>query len=60
MVAVDADIIENTADPWYRRRVEEIANGRRFTDWRLVDGQLYYLRQKPVVSDVVEDLDRWK
>jgi len=26
----------------------------------LVDGQLYFLKPKLVVSEVVEDLDRWK
>ena len=61
MVAVELEAIENTADQWYRRRLEEVANRRRrYTDWRVVDGQLYYLKPKPVVSEIVEDLDRWK
>ena len=31
-----------------------------FTDWKVVDGQLYYLRPRTTASDVIEDLDRWK
>lgn len=55
------DPLANTTDVWYRKRFREVLDGhKRFTDWRIVDGQLYHLRPKPVVSEVVEDLDRWK
>lgn len=33
---------------------------RRFTDWRIVDGQLYFCRPKAIVSDLLEELDQWK
>jgi len=46
-----------TDDAWYRKRFEEVASDpKRVTHWRIVDGQLYFLRPKPVVSDIVEDL----
>lgn len=60
MAGVEADIIANTINAWYRRRCEEIANGpRRFTDQRIADHQLYYciIVSKAIVSDIVEDLD---
>lgn len=62
VVAVaEAKVIVPPGDPWYRERYDEVANGRKnLTDWRVVDDQLYYCRPKTVVSDIVEDLDRWK
>jgi len=51
----------NTEDGWYRKRYEEvIAKPEKYTQWKVLDGQLYFLRPKPVVSEIVEDLDRWK
>lgn len=51
----------NPPDPWYCKQFQEIRDRvKRFTDWKIVDGHLYYLRPRPVVSDVVEDLDKWK
>lgn len=46
-------------DNWYQKRFRKITeNTKRFSDWQIIDGQLYYLRPRPMVSDVVEDLDR--
>ena len=61
MVVLPADYAANTNDQWYRARFDDIANGqRRYTDWKIVDGQLYYLRPRAIISEIVEDLDRWK
>jgi len=55
---VDAMNIKND---WYRKRYKEvIAKPEKYTQWKVLDGQLYFLRPKPVVSEIVEDLDRWK
>lgn len=52
---------ENVEDPWYRERFRSIiSEPKRFPTWRVVDGRLYFLRAKKVVSDIVEDLDQWK
>lgn len=60
-VAVEADLIANTNDEWYRKRFEGVTDkAKRYTDWKVVDGQLYYCRPKAIVSELVEDLDRWK
>jgi len=51
----------NTGDDWYRKRYREIiATPEKYTQWKVLDGQLYFLRPKPVISDIVEDPDRWK
>ncbi|XP_029163431.1 uncharacterized protein LOC114934886 [Nylanderia fulva] len=61
VAAVDVEENANTNDAWYKKRLTEVATkARPFTDWRIVDGQLYFCRPKPVVSEIVEDLDRWK
>jgi len=53
--------VTDTEDDWYRKRYREvIAKPEKYTQWRVLDGQLYFLRPKPVVSEIVEDLDRWK
>lgn len=60
-VLVDTEEGDSSGDPWYdRRRHEVVTNPKRFAHWRVVDNQLYYLRPKLVVSQIVEDLDRWK
>jgi len=51
----------NTSDEWYRKRYKEVTSKpEKYTQWKILDGQLYFLRPKPVVSEIVEDLDRWK
>ncbi|KMQ92870.1 reverse ribonuclease integrase [Lasius niger] len=61
IAAVEAEVIANTTDAWYKKRVADVEGKvRRFTDWRIVDGQLYFCRLKAIVSEIVEDLDRWK
>jgi len=53
--------VANTQDKWYQKRYREVvSNPEKFTQWKVIDGQLYFLRSKPVVSEIVEDLDRWK
>lgn len=53
--------IDNTQDEWYRKRYKEVlAVPSRFANWKVMDGQLYFLRPQLVISNVVEDLDRWK
>lgn len=61
MAAVETDIITNTINAWYRERFADVANRvRRYIDWRVVDGQLYHCRPKVIVSDIIEDHNRWK
>lgn len=61
LAAVPADLVANTADEWYRKRFEGVADRtKRYTDWKIVDGQLYYCRPKAIISEIVDDLDRWK
>jgi len=61
LVAVEANMAANTADEWYRRRFgEEADRTKRYTDWKVVDDQLYYCRPREIISDIVEDFDRWK
>jgi len=51
----------NTEDDWYRKRYKEVISApEKYTQWKVLDGQLYFLRPKPVESEIVEDLDRWK
>jgi len=58
---LDTVYVEKTSDEWYRKRVcEVIADPKRYAHWKIVDGQLYYFRPKLVISEIVEDLDRWK
>lgn len=53
--------IPETADNQYQKRFREIATqDKNFTDWNIMDNQLQYLKPRPVVSDIVEDLDHWK
>lgn len=41
--------------------IKEVAkNSERFDHWKIVDGQLYYLRPKLIISKIVEDFDCWK
>ena len=57
------DIVEceDTRDEWYRKRFKEVVTDpKRYGHWKVVDKQLYFLRARPVISDIVEDLDRWK
>jgi len=37
-----------------------VSNPERYKQWKIVDGQLYFLRPKPLESEIVKDLDRWK
>lgn len=47
---------EDTRDEWYRKRYEEVlTDPEKFAHWRVVDGQLYYLRLKPIVSEILWD-----
>jgi transposase InsO family protein len=58
---IDTETDEKISDVWYRKRLREVlTNPKRFAHWKIVDDQLYYLRPKPVISEIVEDLDRWK
>jgi len=42
----------NTEDDWYRKRYKEvISKPEKYTQWRVLDEQLYFLRPKPVVSE---------
>ncbi|XP_039310315.1 uncharacterized protein K02A2.6-like [Solenopsis invicta] len=62
VVAV-ADAINppNTQDQWYLKKFREVGKVKRnCTDWKIVDGQLYFLKPRPVTSAIVPDLDRWK
>jgi len=53
--------VESTRNEWYRKRYKEVVSSLEgYKQWRIVDGRLYFLRPKPVVSEIVEDLDRWK
>jgi len=57
---LDTVDVEKTSDEWYRKRIREVTtNPKRYAHWKIVDGQLYYLRPKLVISEIVEDLDRW-
>jgi len=50
-----------TRDEWYnerRRRILEKPG--RYPGWRVMDERLYFRRPHPVVSQVIEDRDRWK
>jgi len=61
LVTKDIVDIEGTQDEWYRKRYREVVSSpERYKQWKIVDGQLYFLRPKLVVSEIVEDLDRWK
>ncbi|KMQ84279.1 reverse ribonuclease integrase, partial [Lasius niger] len=61
IAAVDTVDFENTTDEWYRKRsMEVVSNPNKFTQWKVMDGRLYFLRPKKVISEIVEDLDRWK
>jgi len=61
LVTKDIVDVEGTQDEWYRKRYKEVVSSpERYRQWKVVDGQLYFLRPKPVVSEIVEDLDRWK
>jgi len=47
--------VMNTGDEWYRKRYREvISKPEKYTQWKVLDGQLYVLRPKPVVSEIVE------
>ncbi|XP_039309912.1 uncharacterized protein K02A2.6-like [Solenopsis invicta] len=62
VVAV-ADAINppNTHDQWYLKKFREVGEAKKnCTDWKIVDGQLYFLKPRPVTSAIVPDLDRWK
>ena len=59
--AMDRMEWNNTEDEWYRKRLREVAkHPEKYTQWKIVDDRLYFLRPKPVISEIVEDLDRWK
>jgi len=62
LVAVaENELPENTKDPWYCKRYREVLERpKTFTDWKIVDGQLYYLKPRPTTSAIVSDLDEWK
>jgi len=60
VVVVETEFPENTKDPWCKRYREVLERPKIFTDWRIVDGQLYYLKPNYTVYAVVTDLDRWK
>jgi len=61
VVAKDAVDVTNTKDEWYRKRYKEkISKPEKYTQWKVLDGQLYFLKPKPVVSKIVEDLNYWK
>lgn len=62
MIAAEkTDAIANNTDAWYKKRFADVEDRvRRFTNWRIVDGQLYFCRPKVIVSEIIEDLDRWK
>ncbi|KMQ86252.1 reverse ribonuclease integrase, partial [Lasius niger] len=64
-VSVAAEVLDipdtESTDEWYKRRFEQVASEPdRYNQWRVMDERLYFLRPKPVISDIVEDLDRWK
>lgn len=64
-LTVAAEVINNpdteNADPWYTRRFEQVTSEPdRYNQWRIIDERFYFLRPRPVVSDIIEDLDRWK
>jgi len=53
--------VANTQDEWYQKRYREVvSNPEKFTQRKVIDGQLYFLRPKPMVSEIVKNLDRWK
>lgn len=59
--AVEAAVkTEETADEWYRRRYKEFEEPEKFPSWKVVDGHLYFLRPRKIVSDIIKDLDEWK
>jgi len=61
MAAVDAELPKNVRDPWYCKRYREVSERpETFTDWKIVDEQLYYLKPRPTTSSVVADLNEWK
>lgn len=60
-VAMDTDKSTETQDRWYLKRFKEITSEpRKFPYWKIADGNLYFCLPKPVVSEIVEDLDQWK
>lgn len=55
VAALDNVIFEDTKDPWYCRRFREVAeNANAFTDWKIIDGQLFYLKPRATTSAVVD------
>ncbi|GAB1867938.1 RNA-directed DNA polymerase [Camponotus japonicus] len=59
--AIDTVDLTNTTDEWYRKRYKDvITTPEKYTQWKVIEGRLYFLRPKRVVSEIVEDLDRWK
>lgn len=61
VAAARDNVIADVGDSWYRKRFREVTeNAGKFSDWKIVNDQLYYLQLRPVIADIVEDLDRWK
>lgn len=56
---IQTEDLSESKDPWYLRRFGEIRRDpKRFADWKIADDQLYFLRPRAVISELVEDLDR--
>jgi len=61
VAAAEIELPANSKDPWYIKRYRDVFERPKiFTDWRIVDGQLYYLKPRPTTSVIVTDLDQWK
>lgn len=53
--------VEEIDDSWYTRRFLLVTEfPKRFPNWRITDGKLYYHRPDPIISTFTEDLTAWK
>jgi len=58
VAVVETDGLLETKDSWYHRHFREISERpKAFSDWRVVDGQLYYRKARAAIFAVIEDLD---
>jgi len=50
ITAMNTVDLTNTRNEWYRKKYKEvISNPEKFTQWKVIDDRLYFLRLRPVV-----------